>query len=369
LISYASVGFGDLTVVSKVDKTKALKAVDVLIFKSLIFFVALIALTLVISVIASGQLTSTLLELFDGTQQIAQGDFSVRVEARSRDEVGGLAESFNFMAGEVSRLMTETAEKARMESELATVSAVQETLFPKAQAKFGPLRITGHFEPASECGGDWWSYSLVGTKVYLWVGDATGHGAPAALITSAARSAAAVIDILPEMTPGKALTIMNHAIHQTSKGQIMMTFFMASIDLYEGTLTYASASHDPPYLMRSKDQKLVKKDLVPLNDVNGPRLGDKPDFEYEDITVPFAPGDQIFLYTDGVLDVENSNGKKWGERTFLKTILDAANGSGDVNQKIENVRNTMNGFRSGAQLIDDVTMVMIEFEKAEKAAA
>jgi sigma-B regulation protein RsbU (phosphoserine phosphatase) len=369
LISYASVGLGDLAVVSKVDKDKALKAVEVLIYKSLLFFVCLIALTLVISVIASGQLTSTLLELFEGTKQIAQGDFNVRVQPRSRDEVGGLAESFNWMAAEVSRLMSETAEKARMESELETVRTVQETLFPQAQAKFGPLRITGHFEPASECGGDWWNYSLVGTKVYLWVGDATGHGAPAALITSAARSAAAVIDILPEMTPGKALSIMNHAIHQTSKGQIMMTFFMASIDLYEGTLTYASASHDPPYLLRRTGAALTRKDLAPLNDVNGPRLGDQVGYEYKDITVPFAPGDMVFLYTDGVLDIESPTGKKWGERAFLKSIIDAANSSGDVGAKIENLKKTLDGFRSGSQLIDDVTMVMVEFEQAAKAAA
>lgn len=369
LISYASVGMGEITVVSKVDKTKALRAVEVLIFKSMLFFVALIAFTLVISVFASGQLTSALMELFEGTQQIAKGDFSVRVEARSKDEIGGLAESFNFMANEISRLMEETAEKARMASELNTVRTVQETLFPTSQAKFGPLKIQGHFEPASECGGDWWSYSLVGTKVYVWIGDATGHGAPAALITSAARSAAAVIDILPEMTPGKALSIMNHAIHQTSKGQIMMTFFMASIDLYESTFTYACASHDPPYMLRRSGEKITKKDLIPLNDVNGPRLGDQVGFEYQDITVPFGPGDQVFLYTDGILDVEDPKGKKWGERTFLKTVIDAANSTNSVEGKIESVKDKINSFREGASLIDDVTMVMIEFEKVQKAAA
>src|SRR5205823_2940179 len=117
-------------------------------------------------------------------------------------EVGGLAESFNYMAAEVSRLMSETAEKARMQSELATVKTVQETLFPASQSQFGPIRIKGHFEPASECGGDWWNYSRVEDKIFLWIGDATGHGAPAALITGAACSAAAVIEGLPDMSPG-----------------------------------------------------------------------------------------------------------------------------------------------------------------------
>ncbi|MBX3020760.1 MAG: SpoIIE family protein phosphatase [Bdellovibrionales bacterium] len=365
LISYSDVELGDLTVISKVDKKKALKAVEVLVIKSLLFFAALLASTLLISVFASNAMTSTLRELLDATSKIASGDFNVKIKARSKDEVGGLAENFNWMAGEVSRLMNATAEKARMESELSTVRTVQETLFPPASSQFGPIRIRGHFEPASECGGDWWNYSRSGNKIFLWIGDATGHGAPAALITSAARSAAAVIESLPDVTPGKALSILNRAIHQTSKGQIMMTFFIACIDLDANTFSYASASHDPPYLLRKNPaaEKLSKKDLVPLNEVNGPRLGDQKDFQYPETTIAFEPGDLLFLYTDGILDVEDPKGKKWGERAFLKCLIDSANNGADVEVKLEAIRAQIETYRSGSSLIDDVTMVMCEYEK------
>ncbi len=363
LISYSFVGLGDLVVISKVDRAKAFKAVEVLIAKSFLFFVALIASTLLISLFASNQLTSTLRELFEATNKIATGKFDVRVKARSKDEVGGLAESFNFMAGEVSRLMRETAEKARMENELSTVKTVQETLFPAAQAEFGPLKICGHFEPASECGGDWWNYSRLGNKIFLWVGDATGHGAPAALITSAARSAAAVIESMPGISPASALTIMNRAINQTSKGQIMMTFFIAAIDLEERRFTYASASHDPPFLLRRKGALFSKKDLIPLNEVNGPRLGDKKDFSYAETTIAFEPGDLIFFYTDGIMDVEDPKGKKWGERNFIKSLIDSANVGPESQKKLDQLLQRVNDYRQGSQLIDDVTMVMCEFEK------
>ncbi len=104
--------------------------------------------------------------------------------------------NFNIMAAEVSRLLDQTAEKARMESELQTAKTVQETLFPETRAKIGPLAIAGYYEPASECGGDWWHYCQIGNKIFLWIGDATGHGAPAALITSAAKSASTIIERL-----------------------------------------------------------------------------------------------------------------------------------------------------------------------------
>lgn len=363
LISYSAVGMGDLVVVSKVDRAKAFKAVEVLVAKSILFFIALLASTLMISVFASSQLTSTLRELFEATNRMAGGDFGVRVKSRSKDEVGGLAESFNFMAGEVSRLMSETAEKARMQSELSTVKTVQETLFPAPQAQFGLLKISGHFEPASECGGDWWNYSRVGNKIFVWVGDATGHGAPAALITSAARSAVAVIESMPDITPASALTIMNRAIQQTSKGQIMMTFFIAAIDMEERKFTYSSASHDPPYLLRRMGAQFSKKDLVPLNEVNGPRLGDQKDFKYDETTIEFEPGDLVFFYTDGILDIQDPAGKKWGERNFLKTLIESANNGQDIQGKLDQLRNTLNAYRSGADLIDDVTMVMCEYDK------
>ncbi len=366
LISFASVGMGDLRVISRVDKSKALKAVQVLIAKSILFFIALGASTLLISVFASSQLTSTIRELFEATRKVAQGDFNIQVKPKSTDEVGGLAESFNWMAAEVSRLLNETAEKARMESELSTVKTVQETLFPPSQSQFGPVSIAGHFEPASECGGDWWSYSRVGNKVFIWIGDATGHGAPAALITSAARSASAVIECLPDITPGSALSILNRAIHQTSKGQIMMTFFIACIDLENRRFSYASASHDPPYLMRKSGGKITKKDLRPLNDVNGPRLGEKKDHIYEETEVEFQSGDIIFFYTDGILDVQDPNGKKWGERTFLKTLMDKVNTEPELNAKLGGICKEIEQFRGGAQLIDDVTMVICEYQ--ERAA-
>jgi len=370
LMSYAATGIGDLDVVSYVNEKSALKAVEVLVLKSLMFFLALIASTVIISVIASGKLTAQLRELFEATDKIASGDFTVKIHARSHDEIGVLAQNFTAMAGEISRLMSETAQKARMENELATVKTVQETLFPPSNSSFGPVEIVGHFEPASECGGDWWNYSHIGNKVYLWIGDATGHGAPAALITSAARSAAAVIENLPNITPSQGLKMMNHAIHQTSKGKINMTFFLGCLDLTTGKLRYSSASHDPPYWMKKRVGSLLKKkDLIPLMDVNGLRLGEKPETAYEEAEVQLEAGDLIFFYTDGIMDIQAPSNEKWGERTFLKTLLEFANADVGLEQKVTQLRRRANDYRQGADLIDDVTMFMIEYNPAKEMKA
>lgn len=364
LASFAQVGFGDLTVVSAVDKAKALSAVDVLLRRSVIFFVILLAATVMVSLLASGRLTRALSSLFIATQKVSEGDFSVQVKVTSRDEVGALADNFNLMAAEVSRLLDQTAEKARMEAELQTAKTVQDTLFPEALAQRGGLEIAGFYEPASECGGDWWHHCQIGDKVFLWIGDATGHGAPAALITSAAKSASAIIENM-DVGPGQAMAMLNRSIFAVSKGQLMMTFFIASFDTKSKILTYANASHEAPFLMKPSLGELKKKNLVSLNEVTGPRLGQALDTVYEEAQVTLEDGDMVFFYTDGIPDIQSPAGEAWGERTFIKTMLSTHQDFPTAEQSVARFVDSFQAFRQNSQLIDDVTFFVVKNRDSE----
>ncbi|UXR63203.1 SpoIIE family protein phosphatase [Bdellovibrio bacteriovorus] len=354
-------GFGSQSDVTTVEKEKALGAVQILIRKSLIFFGLLISVTVILSLFASSGLTQALTQLFDATKKVAEGDFNIRVDVKSSDEVGSLADNFNIMAAEVSRLLDQTAEKARMESELQTAKTVQETLFPETQAKIGPLAIAGYYEPASECGGDWWHYCQIGNKIFLWIGDATGHGAPAALITSAAKSASTIIERL-NITPAKALELLNRSIYDVSKGRIMMTFFLASFDLETGELAYCNASHEAPFLMKKGEGPLKKKDLIPLNEVNNPRLGQARDSVYEQTTIQVETGDLVFFYTDGIPDIQDPAKAAWGEREFIKALIAANKDFPGVSDSVERFAQSFQAHRQGAPLIDDVTFFVVKNE-------
>jgi sigma-B regulation protein RsbU (phosphoserine phosphatase) len=362
IVSYTDAGIDGMRVVATVDEKLALSAVDVLLTKSILFFIAMIASTVIISVFASVKLTASLRELYEATKMVALGKFDVRVAHRSNDELGSLADGFNSMAAEISRLVIEAGLKARMASELETVKMVQETLFPSARYQSGKFSLAGHFEPASECGGDWWNYSQMGDKLFLWIGDATGHGAPAAMVTSAAKSASTIIETLPLMTPGKALEILNKAIHETSKGKILMTFFIASIDVRTGELIYANASHEPPLLARSRNNEgpLERRDLIPLIEVNGARLGDRRSSSYEEHKIQLNEGDLLVFYTDGVIDLKNKSGKNWGERGFLQSVCNSAALKTDVHNKIGSLVENINSYRDGVALVDDVTLMLCQ---------
>lgn len=376
LASFSEVGVADLVVVSMVERHAALAAVDVLLRKSFLFFAAIIAMTTILAVIASRGMTLALSRLSAATQKIASGDFGVRVDIQSGGEIGLLATSFNAMAGEVSRLMRETAEKARMESELATAKAVQETLFPESTARIGSVEIAGHYEPASECGGDWWYYCENGDKVYIWVGDATGHGAPAALMTSAARAVASVITIGAPLSPSDCLSILNRAICDTGKGKMMMTFFLACIDTKTGQMAYANASHEPPLLLRQMSHEPKRDDFIPLNGVNSPRVGEQRDIGFKETTIQLEPGDTVAFYTDGVVDVKSPDAKSWGERRFMKSLAGeihkALHQPGEIKGEAKNalggVVQTLAEFRGETPLDDDVTLILCRYLGHDQAA-
>jgi sigma-B regulation protein RsbU (phosphoserine phosphatase) len=349
-------------VTSLIDKKTALSVIKILLRKSLLFFGLLLFITLLVSILSSKTLTQALRELYSATKRVAEGDFSFRVNINSNDEVGSLAESFNLMSEEVSRLLSETAEKARMESELQTARTVQETLFPPLNANFSNIiTLSGHYEPASECGGDWWHYTKVGNKILMCIGDATGHGAPAALITSAARSASSVMENF-DLEPTEIMRLLNRAIYDVSKGKVMMTFFLAVVDLNSLQMTYCNASHEFPFLIKNTNRPPLKKDIIPLLDVTSPRLGQDRNTIYKHSTIKVDAGDLFLFYTDGIADIKNLKNESFGERNFIKVILECIKDYPSPSVTIDRLKHNIQSFRQGTILEDDVTFFVFRCE-------
>ncbi len=274
--------------------------------------------------------------------QIARGDLETRVEVTSTDEIGMLGENFNYMADQLVVLLRQTAEKATLEKELEVARTIQETLVPgldTVDRKF--IKLAGYFQPASQCGGDWWTYhDLKDGKVLVVIGDVTGHGVPSAMITAAAKAACDVARAVNHDDLGCAqlLEIMNHAIYESARRKFVMTCFASILDPVTRTITYANAGHNFPYVYRVSDQaKEGAKDLTNAKDLpkeakgeflslmtRGNRLGDLQDSKYGTKTMDLLPGDVLIWYTDGIVECENPNGEEYGEKRFRSSIRRAA---------------------------------------------
>ncbi|MGK5088388.1 SpoIIE family protein phosphatase [Bdellovibrionota bacterium FG-2] len=215
------------------------------------------------------------------------------------------------------RLLEATADKARMEKELETARWVQETMFPPSSLVISGVQIESYFRPATECGGDWWgACELPGGKILLAVGGATGHGVPAALVTATARSACSVIQgiaqAIPNIVflPSNILYLLNKSVYESTKGKVLMTFFVAFLDTKTGELTYATASHNPIYWVKADPAA----ELESLLAKPGPLLGLNAVARYEDERVQLNSNDKLVLYTDGL--TEGLNIKKEDLRVF-----------------------------------------------------
>lgn len=289
--------------------------------------------------------------------QIARGDLDARVEVKSTDEIGLLGENFNFMADQIVVLLHQTAEKATLEKELEVARTIQETLVPSNDpVDHGIFRFAGYFQPASQCGGDWWTYhDLVGDKVLVLIGDVTGHGVPSAMITATAKAACDVARSVhnDDVSVTRLLEIMNNAIYQSAKRKFVMTCFASVIDTKARTITYANAGHNFPYLYRAgEDGRGEFGSLM----IRGNRLGDLKESKYEAKTTELLPSDTLVWYTDGIVECESAQGEEYGEKRFRASIRRAAHL--DAGELRDTVVNEALGFYGDAVRKDDITLVI-----------
>jgi serine phosphatase RsbU (regulator of sigma subunit) len=256
--------------------------------------------------------------------QIARGDLETRVEVGSTDEIGLLGENFNYMADQLVVLLHQTAEKATMEKELEVARTIQETLVPNndtVDRHF--IKLAGYFQPASQCGGDWWTYhDLKDGKILVVIGDVTGHGVPSAMITAAAKAACDVARAVnnDDVSCTQLLEIMNRAIYESARRKFVMTCFASVIDPVARTITFANAGHNFPYLYRVADGKGEFGALM----TRGNRLGDLQESKYAAKTMDLIAGDVLVWYTDGIVECENEAGEEYGEKRFRASIRRAA---------------------------------------------
>ncbi len=358
LMTSVSLGFEDYYMVSMADEDLAMSAIKALTTKSALIFAIIFFIIVIIGVFTSNYLTSRLSLLTTATEKVISGDYKFVLQTKGQDEITELTNNFNQMTFEIVRLIGETAHKARMEAELSTAKLVQETLFPKPEHQFSNLHIKGHYISASECGGDWWHYSENSEVINIWIADATGHGASAALLTSAAKSAVTLIEKL-NVTPTESMSLLNQAICSVSKENMMMTCFLAVFNKKTRLMKYVNASHEAPIILKPKED-IKKNDFIFLNDFSAPRLGQNLDSVYQESEVQLSIGDRVLFYTDGIPDILNGKEESLGERGFFKLLSTSFNKKLNFIEFVDSFTLSLSDYRQRSELIDDVTYCFTE---------
>jgi phosphoserine phosphatase RsbU/P len=370
-------GYPNLFVLVEKDANAAFKVIDRSYYSATLWAILFTLVAVMASLLGAGTATKSIKDLLAVTKEISTGNFSARVQLQTTDEIAELGSSVNHMAGKITELMSNQVEKARFEKELETARMVQSTFFPKKDVQEGPLSVTGYYQPATECGGDLWGhYQVSDSKQIVFIADAMGHGAPAALVTAigyaTCQAVATILKDEPSMnaSPGKLLERLNRIIYDAVEGKISMTFFGILIDFEAGTATFANAGHNFPVVMtnNNEDGRLSKQAkakaanayILPLQ-LQGTPLGVDREAEYKEKTIKIAAGDRIFFFTDGLIENQLVGQEPMGRKNLLEALSQFGN------QDIHNIKQNMLDFATktfgSVNLADDVTIVVAEISK------
>lgn len=358
--AFQKTSFGPV-VTTQMEWKKAMAAAYTLAERFVLLGIVSVSIAVLFAIVFSNTITKPLKRLYRATAQITKGDFNVDPNVNTKDEVGQLSNSFVAMSKKIQELLIETVKKAQMQEELKVAAAVQESLIPPPEYRDGEIEILGHYQSASECGGDWWGFFRVGNKVVVMIADATGHGVPSALVTASARSCFSVLHKLARekaffrLAPGELMSYANRVIFDAATTKIMMTFFIGVVDLDTKTITYSNAGHNPPWLFRKNGERYVLKSLVP----KGNRLGETEESGlYEEMSVPMEEGDILLMYTDGLMENKNlQSGEQYGKKR-AKQVVEGALPSGPqavLDALIKDYRE----YNEGKHLDDDVTLATV----------
>ena len=206
-------------------------------------------------------------------------------------------------------------------AELERAGEVQHKLIPPTTTEVPGAVVHSWWQPAAACGGDWWTaHALDEDRGLVAMGDVTGHGAPAALITAIIRGACdlARMGMRAQLQPGQLLRMLNRIILETSGQDFMSTSIAFTTRRGSSKVYVANAGHRAPFLLSGGRWSLVQGEREPL-------LGSQPAVTYTQLAIPVSPGDRLVVFTDGLPEAENAHGQQLGERA-IRQACDQSSG-------------------------------------------
>jgi steroid delta-isomerase-like uncharacterized protein len=152
-----------------------------------------------------------------------------------------------------------------IDQELRVARSIQHALLPKGLPQRDGWKISRHYQPAREVGGDFYDfYDLEDGRLGVVVGDATGKGVPAALAMSTTCGMLRLAAQSPSSPPSEMLQRVNEALFANIPPNMFVTCFYAILDPKSGSLSYANAGHDLPYLWHGGDCEELRARGMPL---------------------------------------------------------------------------------------------------------
>jgi sigma-B regulation protein RsbU (phosphoserine phosphatase) len=253
----------------------------------------------------------------------------------------------------VEKLRLTTAEKERIESEINIARSIQMSLLPKEVPQSAAFDLCAMLEPARQVGGDFYDCFMIDDDdICLVIADVSGKGVPAALFMAVTRTYLKAL-AWEAHSPAETLFRLNNELAHGNEGSMFVTLFYAVIRLSTGECRYASAGHNPPFVVHNDGS------ITPVPRLKGAVLGAMKDLPYEEGTFVMHSGEMIYLYTDGVTEAMNPADELYGEKMVLEELMNSKDKT--CPEILGALRASVNRFADGAAQSDDITQLAFRY--------
>ena len=296
--------------------------------------------------------TGHILSIIDAWKRLANGDFSVRLQSRMKDERDQLVRAFNEIVPKIEEHM-------RMSKALGLAQEVQQSLLPQSDPSFPGFDIAGTSIYCDETGGDYFDFIETNRSgqagLAVVVGDVSGHGVSSALLMATARA----MIMLRASMPGEAAGIINDVNRylsvDTAQTGNFMTFFFCELKEHGNEVRWVRAGHEPALVYDPST------DTFDELKGNGMALGLDGSFEHDSFQRRMETGQVIMIGTDGIWEMHNKAGEMFGKEMLMEIIR--KNHTASARQIVDTVTVALEQFRGDEVQEDDITLVVIKVDR------
>ena len=261
--------------------------------------------------------------------------------------VGSLA----IISIENKRLFKEELEKHKLEEELDLAREIQRNLLPREIKQLINFEISGENISSKQVGGDYFDVIPRDDKnCYIAIADVSGKGVPASLLM--ANFQAFLKSVCKQgISLVEGTATMNDLVTENVTGGKFITFFWASINDENKTISYVNAGHNPPLLVRNgKIIKLEKGGMI---------LGVmKTKHPYLTETLQLQKNDLLVLFTDGISEAMDKERNEYSDARLEKLVLSLNDKSSE--EVLKSIQSDVKNYTTGAEQSDDITLLVIK---------
>ncbi len=288
-------------------------------------------------------------------------NFKMEDTFRTGDEIQVLAESFEEMSVKmkayVNEIVSISAEKERIETEMDMATQIQDSMLPKIEPEFSgksQYELYARTVPAISVGGDFYDFFYVDEDhLGVVMADVSGKGITAALFMALSKQMIQSQMHIHKGNVAEALSDANRRLLDESVPDMFVTVWLGLLTLSTGKLSFVDAGHEYPAIKQGSNGFVIEKDIHSMAVAALKRT------KFKVNEMELKPGDTIYLYTDGVTEAHNSEGEMFGRDRLTEALNEVSDKSP---QEIDDhVRKRVAEFTGDAEQYDDITSLCLKY--------